>query len=34
MNFTENQLEEIYIELLEDLGYEHKIGSEIEEDQR
>lgn len=30
MNFTENQLEEIYIELLEELGYEHKIGSEIE----
>lgn len=34
MNFTEEKLEEAYIELLEGLGYEHRPGGEIEEDER
>lgn len=34
MNFTEDQLEQAYIELLTDLGYEHRLGGEIEIDER
>lgn len=34
MNFTEGQLEEAYIDLLEGLGWEHRLGGEIEEEER
>lgn len=34
MTFTEDKLEQAYIELLTDLGYEHRPGGEIEIDER
>ena len=34
MNFTEEQLELAYIELLEGMGYEHRHGGEIETEER
>ncbi|MGB6129058.1 MAG: type I restriction endonuclease subunit R, partial [Psychrilyobacter sp.] len=34
MNFTEDQLEQAYIHLLTNLGYEYRLGGEIEEDER
>jgi hypothetical protein len=34
MNFTEEKLELAYIGLLEELGYEHRHGGEIETEEQ